>query len=202
MLRAMATSDSTEERREVANRYRRRADAFEATIVGTPPDRWASPSPCEKWLARDVVAHVVEYTAHVVHGGEAAPTREAPAGFDPLVTFRASRADVERVLDDPGTASEIVQEIDLAVSWDLPQHQWDLAMATGQEAIIDAGDLVALWSALSSQTPGWWEFMRTPGRFGPGIEVYGPEVSVPDDASLQDRLLGLIGRDPHWTPPG
>lgn len=40
------------------------------------------------------------------------------------------------------------------------------------------------------------ERFRTPGAFGPGIEVYGAEVPVPPDAPLQDRLLGYVGRDP------
>ena len=43
--------------------------------------------------------------------------------------------------------------------------------------------------------------MRTPGAFGPGIVVFGPEVPVPADAPLQDRLLGFIGRDPYLRPP-
>jgi hypothetical protein len=42
---------------------------------------------------------------------------------------------------------------------------------------------------------------RTPGAFGPGIEVFGPAMPVPADAALQDRLLGLIGRDPNWSSP-
>jgi hypothetical protein len=42
---------------------------------------------------------------------------------------------------------------------------------------------------------------RTPGAFGPGVEVFGPEFEVPEDAPLQDRLLGLIGRDPGWSAP-
>ena len=184
---------------EIADRYRRRADAFEATIVGAGHNMWANPSPCEKWLARDVVAHVVEYTAHVLHGGTAEPTGAA-AEFDPAAAFRGTRADVERVLGDPATAPELVEELDLAVSLDLPPHRWDLAMATGQDASFDALDVEAMWAALSPQPPEWWEFMRTPGRFGPGIEVYGPEVPVPADSPLQDRLLGLLGRDPNWVP--
>ncbi|MET0324944.1 MAG: TIGR03086 family protein, partial [Ilumatobacteraceae bacterium] len=39
--------------------------------------------------------------------------------------------------------------------------------------------------------------MRIPDAFGPGIVVVGPEVPVPADAPLQDRLLGLLGRDPR-----
>jgi hypothetical protein len=45
------------------------------------------------------------------------------------------------------------------------------------------------------------ERYRTPDAFGPGIEVFGPEVPVPEDAPLQHRLLGFIGRDPDWAPP-
>ena len=29
---------------------------------------------------------------------------------------------------------------------------------------------------------------------------YGERVAVPDDADAQTQLLGLIGRDPYWTP--
>jgi hypothetical protein len=40
------------------------------------------------------------------------------------------------------------------------------------------------------------EMYRTPDAFGPGIEVFGPEIPVPAGAPLQDRLLGFIGRKP------
>ena len=43
-----------------------------------------------------------------------------------------------------------------------------------------------LWEELSPQAEEWRE-----------MGVYGPKVEVPDDAPLQDRLLGLTGRQPH-----
>lgn len=43
------------------------------------------------------------------------------------------------------------------------------------------------------------ELLRSSGQ-------HGPRVQVPDDADVQTRLLGFIGRDPlrrwRWTAPG
>ncbi|GAA1113790.1 hypothetical protein GCM10009605_54170 [Nocardiopsis composta] len=45
--------------------------------------------------------------------------------------------------------------------------------------------------------------LRTPGAFGAGAVVYGPEVPVPENAPVQDRPLGAIGRHPARSPaPG
>ena len=30
---------------------------------------------------------------------------------------------------------------------------------------------------------------------------YGLPVAVPEDAPLQDHVLGVLGRDPNWTAP-
>lgn len=177
---------------EIADRYRRRADAFETLILGVPADRWTNPSPCEQWHARDVVDHVVGYSAHVLREtARVEPTAAPPTNEDPVEAFRAIRADVQRVLDDPATSPDVAEFIDAAVSFDLPQHWWDLAKATGQDATMDAEEVDVLWKTLSPMRPSWWEWQVENGH-------YAPKVPVLDDAPLQDRVLGLIGRDPNW----
>ena len=178
---------------EKADRYRRRADAFGALIDGTPPERWTSPSPCRGWLARDVVAHVVDYSGKVLR--ERAGLSEVPvfADFDdPATAFRATREVMERVLSDPDTAPKVAGHLEWSVSFDLPQHGWDLAVATGQDPTMDAGEVDLLWGSLNGD-PANWEWQRASGW-------YGAPVPVPDSAPLQDRVLGLLGRDPSWTP--
>jgi uncharacterized protein (TIGR03086 family) len=189
---------------EIADRYRRHADAFESKVAAVRPDQWTNPSPCEKWTARDVVDHIVS-----MHGSMLMPVGRAlaPAGDDALANFRAARAAVEEVLADPALAGQqtdtpagrmtVAEQIDQVVSNDLVLHGWDLARATGQDDTMDPADVDRLWGSTTAIPPELMERYRTPGAFGPGVEVFGPEVAVPEDAPLQDRLLGLIGRNPR-----
>ncbi|GAY11820.1 TIGR03086 family metal-binding protein [Pseudonocardia sp. N23] len=189
-----------------APRFRRCADAFGAKVAAVPPERWADPSPCVEWTARDVVGHVVNlHQAALVPVGRAlspAPTVEE----DPFEAIRAARADVEAVLADPAVAGRLVDtpvgvmpaatHVDRVVSVEMVLHGWDLARATGQDDEIDPAEVERLWPRMSTMS----EELRTPGTLGPRIVVFGPEVPVPADAPLQDRLLGAIGRDPHQKP--
>src|SRR4051794_8898630 len=109
---------------EIAARYRRRADAFEALIDATQPDRWSSPSPCEGWLASDVVAHVVGFSAQVLRERAGVPVEVPETLDDPAAAFRTIRGAVQRVLDDPDTSPNVVGYLDGALSFDLPQHWW------------------------------------------------------------------------------
>jgi hypothetical protein len=145
------------------------------------------------WLARDVVAHVVDYSGHVLR--ETARMSEVPTFADfsePAAAFRAIRQLVERVLDDQATPPDLASYLDLAVSFDLPQHGWDLAKATLQDPTIDPEDVELLWNSLM-RVPQVWDWQRENGW-------YATPVPVPSSAPLQDRVLGLIGRDPGWTP--
>jgi uncharacterized protein (TIGR03086 family) len=179
---------------EAADQYRRPADRFQALVDGTAPERWASPSPCTGWQARDVVAHVVDFSAQVV--GEKAGVTDAPtfADFDePAAAFRATRQVIERMLDDPATPPKAATHLVWSLSFDLPQHGWDLAVATGQDATIAPEEVDLLWGSING-APQQWDWQRANGWYA------GP-VPVREDAPLQDRVLGLLGRDPRWTPP-
>jgi uncharacterized protein (TIGR03086 family) len=178
---------------ELGDVYRKRADAFETLIEGTPPERWSSPSPCEGWVARDVVAHVVDYSAQVL--GEKAGSSELPsfAAFaGPAEAFRATRQVLERVLDDAATPPKVATHVHWSLSFDLPQHGWDLAVATGQDATIDPDEVELLWGSLNG-AKDQWDWQRANGW-------YRPPVPVPEDSPIQDRVLGLLGRDPRWSP--
>ena len=192
---------------EIAERYQRHADDFERRVAAVRPGQWANQSPCAKWDARDVVRHIVD-----MHGVMLRPLGRAlsPAPSvddDPLAAFRAARADVQAVLDDPRFAAvecntptgpmTVEQQIDQVVSDDLVLHGWDLARATGQDDTLDPADVARLWDIATAIPADVMKKYRTPGAFGLGVEVYGPEVVVPADAPLQDRLLGFIGRDPR-----
>ena len=185
----------------IADRYRIRADTFERKVAAVRPDQWSNQSPCEKWNARDVVRHIIE-----MHGVMLRPLDRrlstAPAvENDPLGAFRAARADIEAVLGDPDLAKTedyspvgrltVEQHIDQVISADIVIHGWDLARATGQDDRIDPADIDRLWKLWNGVfTLLGEETLRAQG-------VCGPAVKVPEDAEPQDRLLGLLGRDPR-----
>lgn len=189
---------------EIADRYRRHADEFEAKVAAVRSDQWTNPSPCEKWNARDVMDHIIAMHGYLLRPiGWSLPPTEG----DPVTDFRAARAVVEEVLANPELAGQEVdtptgrmtvgEQIDRVVSDDLVLHGWDLARATGQDEAMDPADVERLWASTSAIPSELMQSYRTPGAFGPGVEVFGAEVAVPEDAPLQDRLLGLIGRNPR-----
>jgi uncharacterized protein (TIGR03086 family) len=63
---------------------------------------------------------------------------------------------------------------------------YDLARFIGADTTMPAELVQGLWDELVPQAEEWRK-----------IGVFGPAVEVAEDAPLQDRLLGLTGRDPR-----
>src|SRR5215472_17729152 len=63
---------------------------------------------------------------------------------------------------------------------------YDIARWIGIDTTLAPELVQGLWDELLPEIDVWRQ-----------IGVFGPPVAVPDDAPLQDRLLGMVGRDPR-----
>jgi uncharacterized protein (TIGR03086 family) len=179
-----------------ADRYDRLAADFAATVEAVPPDRWASPSPCEEWTARDLVAHVVE-SHGLFEGFVGRELGEVPsADDDPAAAFGAARRTVSAHLHDPDAAAAsfegsvfghmtFAEAIDRFIAFDLLVHRWDLAQAAGLDVTLPADEVARARAAAEEMG----DALRGPGAFG-------PEVEAPEGAGEQDRLVAFLGRNP------
>lgn len=61
----------------------------------------------------------------------------------------------------------------------------DIAKVIGVDATLPADLVQGIWDEISPHAEAWRQ-----------IGVFGPRVDVPAEASLQDKLLGLTGRQP------
>lgn len=182
-----ARLEPAEEHRYIAGRFAEIADAATA-------QDWDSPSPVEGWTARDVVRHLIEWLPGFL-------SRDLPEVdlTDPAAAWRTRAADVQALIEKHGDVTmhnrhvgelRLADAIDRFYTSDIFMHTWDLARALGQEPNLDearAAELLAASEAVE-------DVLRSSGQ-------YGPRVPVPDDASVQDRLIGFIGRDPSWRRP-
>jgi uncharacterized protein (TIGR03086 family) len=185
-----------------AERHRRIAGTFTDRARGVAgPVGWDAPSPVAGWTARDVVGHLVEwFPAFLASGADI----HLPAGpsvrEDPVGSWQAQAHAVQVVLDDPSSAGRrftnphfgevpLFDAIDRFYTADVFMHTWDLARATGQDDVLDPVMCAELLEGMLPMD----EVLRASGQ-------YGPRVPVADDAPVQDRMLGFIGRDPAWRP--
>jgi len=178
---------------EIADRYRRLSTEFADRIAAVPPDRWASPSPCDDWTALELVQHVVDTQSMFLGLVGRDPTGAPPVADDPAAAWKAASAVVQADLDDPERAgvtfqgffgeSTFEQAVDRFVNFDLVVHRWDLARATGGDERIDPEDVEHVMAAVA----GFGDALRTQG-------VCGPEVEAADDADPSVRMLAFLGR--------
>lgn len=171
------------------------AALFAGLIDGTAD--WSAASPVKEWQAGDIVDHLLTWPRELL--GSQGVVLPAATG-DRAESFAAQTAAVQDLLDDPESAGRILSMgqmgdvpllavLDGFYSTDLYMHAWDLARATGQEINLDTDSAVSMHAGLSAMGP----MLQASGQFG-------QPVPVPEDADPVDRLIGLIGRDPHWRP--
>jgi uncharacterized protein (TIGR03086 family) len=181
---------------EIAARYDRVATQFTARVEAVPPDAWDSPAPCEGWVARDVVRHLVEWVPSFFATYAELPLAAGPpADVDPLGAWRALDGSLRAALAGPDVATRqfemrgghysIEAAIDMFCTGDLLVHTWDLARAAGLDETLDPGEVHRVFSGMEAYD----DALRQSGQ-------YGPRVLVPDDADEQTKLIAFTGRHP------
>jgi uncharacterized protein (TIGR03086 family) len=182
------------------------AVASTAEIVkGVRAGQMKAPTPCAEWDVRALLNHVIG----TLWLSEALLTDAVPrhpmlpggmpgsdlTGGDPSAAYAeaavaalAAAAAVDALTrvhatplgDMPGPVLAGFTTLDIAV------HGWDLAKATGQPAVLEAG--------LAGHVLGFARQSLTGEEARAGR--IGPALAVPGSAPVTDRLAGFLGRQP------
>jgi uncharacterized protein (TIGR03086 family) len=170
------------------------------------PEQLGAPTPCTEFDVRRLLNHLLFW----------GPSLEGAARKEAVAPPAETEAEVDLIDGDWRAALEAHIER-TATAWSRPEawdgvtrmggptelpasliggmlvgelvvHGWDLARATGQHPTWDDELLAYVHDEVAKGA-----------EQGRDMGVYGPEVPVPAEAPVLDRLLGLAGRDPAWT---
>jgi uncharacterized protein (TIGR03086 family) len=180
----------------IAERYRKVSGAFTRRVEQVPPDAWDNPAPCEGWVARDVIRHLVEWMPGLFFRSAGIDPPAIPSvDDDPVGAWLALDRALQAALDDPAVAATefdsqagrhtVEAAIDMFGTSDIVVHTWDLARATGLDETLDPDEVRRLLQGMEPMDA----VLRQSGHFGPRVEV-------PPDADEQTRLIAFTGRRP------
>ena len=164
-----------------------------AVLDAVPADRWAAPSPCEGWSARDVLDHLVS-TQREFLAGRGAELGDAPdVDADPAAAWRDHAERVAEALADDALAQRaydgffgpttVGATFEQFYVWDMLVHRWDLARAVGADDALSDAELDRVEAGADS--------------FGDALHLEGicrPAVEPPPGADRQARVLARLGR--------
>lgn len=182
-------------------------------------DRWHAPTPAGGWTVADLVDHLISehrWLPPLLHGLDLASAEEVVQGTRDLPVDGGVGANHAELWDEAAAASAdaviapgvLDRTVDLSrgttpapqylteMTVDLCIHAWDLGRSVGHldplpaPLVTFALEQVGRWGDLS----GWTD--------PSGATYFAAPVPVADDASDEDRLVAVSGRDPQWSPPG
>jgi uncharacterized protein (TIGR03086 family) len=181
----------------ISARYRRASDGFTARVDEIHGDMWERPAPCEGWVARDVIHHVVEWMPAFLTSGGGPEIAVGPSvDDDPAGAWRALDTGIQTLLDDPAAAASTIAHpyagthrlddaVDTFFLGDIIVHTWDLARAAGLDETLDPSLVHDMLVGIEPMD----DVLRASGQFGPRVQVAA-------DADEQTRLIAFTGRTP------
>jgi uncharacterized protein (TIGR03086 family) len=190
---------------DLVTRIHHALDAARPIVHAVTDTQWTMPTPCVDWQVRDLVNHLVGGMAVFAELVVGHPIDHDPdvdwLGAEPATAFDRAADNDRRAWAVPGALAGTITLSFGAVPapmaavihlTELVVHTIDLAVATGQEHLLDpedADDLLATMCAM-----GGIDAFRVPGMFG-------PEKPADDTAPTHLRLLAYVGRTVTVTLP-
>ena len=170
------------------------------TLAGIRADQLSASTPCTEWSVQNLITHnikVADYAYGIFQGnnttnptevGDPLPSQGArdafAAGTNRVLDLLKSIGDLNQVVETPFGQMLIANFVMFPIM-DIVIHKWDLAKATGQDTSLDAGLAEACYGCVQMGV-----------EMGHQAGIFGPEITVPIAASIQDKFLGLSGRQP------
>lgn len=177
--------------------------ALTAVVEQIAQDQWDAPMPPMFGMTNTTVRDVVQghaaddqWVGHVLSGGS---IEDGKAVFSDAPLTGDLKAGWRGITERARAAVRAVDDLDAVVHLsfgDYPAREylqqitayrglqaWDVARAIGVDDTLPEELVRGMWEQLRPLAEQWRE-----------MGAFGPEVEVPDDAPLQQRLLGLTGR--------
>ena len=158
-------------------------------VSNLPEESLSAPTPCPAYTVGDLVEHI---------GGLAQAFRAAADKSEGELTSRAPVGDATRLPADWRTRipSDLLA---MAQAWRDPAA-WEGMTKAGGIDLPASGQRFDYDSESLGVVHGFVLESAAPGQEALRDGIFGPVVPVPDGAPLVDRIIGLAGRDPGWSP--
>ncbi len=185
---------------DVVTFHSRAAAEAQGVVDKVQKEDLSQPTPCPEWTVQTVIQHVIDTNQAAARQEKRAaePTPVADQHAPSVVTdFAAATRAAAVAFSAPGameqpftmpwgeTTGEVLAKM---LAMDLMIHAWDVAKATGQAT--DTLDPELCQATLELGRTMMTDAHRTPES------AFGPEVSVPVDAPICDRMAAFFGRQP------
>lgn len=183
---------------DAASVFDRKNTPLMRLVDATDPRALEGDSPCDGWSGLDVLQHLIDTQRDFLlkAGAELPDPAPTVAALGPATAWRTHAEGVARALADdtlaerayetPFGVSTVGAAFDQFFGFDLIVHRWDIGQSAGVPVDLTERELEQAEEAIA----GFGEHLRGDGVCGPAVEV-GP------DATRQQRVLALTGRDPR-----
>jgi len=186
---------------EIRDFHVRATEWFGRGVRAVGDDAWHEPTPCTEWDVHQLVNHLVSecrWMLPMLEGKTIADVGDALdgdlLGDDPRGAWEAAAAEASAAVDEDGALDRTVHlsygdragsEYTFEVASDLFVHGRDLARAVGADERMDPEMVDFLYQTME---PVMAQLRAA------GVDVFGSEVTPPEDADQQTKLLALYGR--------